>query len=188
MAGDLTGLSSFVSRALRHEPWRYELKCEDDGWTDVAALLTALRQESPSWADLSEQDLIEMIRASPKRRHEIADGRIRALYGHSLPGKIRRERVTPPSFLFHGTTPESGWKIKQEGLLPMARQYVHLSAERHDAIAVGRRKSSDPIILVVRAQDAWEEGVPFYTGSERVWLTDSVPSAYLDFADMQFVS
>jgi putative RNA 2'-phosphotransferase len=181
VARDLSDLSRVVSHALRHEPWLYELELEEDGWTDVTALLAALRQESPSWMNLSERDLAEMIRTSSKRRHEIADGRIRAMYGHSVPGKLRRERAAPPSCLFHGTAPASGSKIKQEGLLPMGRQYVHLSVERDDATAVGRRKSSEPIILVVKAQEAWKAGVAFYAGNEKVWLADHVPSMYLDF-------
>jgi transposase len=121
VARDLSDLSRVVSHALRHQPQLYELELEEDGWTDVTALLTALHQESPSWMNLSERDLAEMIRTSSKRRHEIADGRIRALYGHSLPGKLRRERAAPPSCLLHGTAPASGSKIKQEGLLPMGR-------------------------------------------------------------------
>lgn len=184
MVRDLSSLSRVVSHALRHEPWLYELELEDGGWTDVAALLAALGQESPSWMNLSERDLAEMIRVSSKRRHEITDGRIRALYGHSLPGKLRRERTAPPNCLFHGTAPASRSKIKQEGLLPMGRQYVHLSAERDDAIAVGRRKSSEPIILVVNAQEAWKAGIAFYAGNAKVWLADHVPSVYLDFEGM----
>lgn len=184
MVGNLSSLSRVVSHALRHEPWLYELELEDDGWTDVTALLAALRQESPAWRNLSEQDLAEMIDASSKRRHEIADGRIRALYGHSLPGKLRRERTAPPDCLFHGTAPASRSKIQQDGLLPMGRQYVHLSTERGDAVAVGRRKSSEPIILVVKAQEAWKAGVAFYAGNEKVWLADHVPPVYLDSEGM----
>ena len=139
MAGDLTDLSRVVSHALRHEPWLYELELDEDGWIGIDALLVALRGERPSWSSLSEQDLVEMIGAASKQRHEIASGRIRALYGHSLPDRLRKERATPPEFLFHGTAPEAVPQIRELGLLPMRRQYVHLSCLRDDAIAVGRR-------------------------------------------------
>jgi putative RNA 2'-phosphotransferase len=178
---DLSSLSRVVSHALRHEPWLYELELDDDGWADIGALLEALRGQSQAWQNLSGQDLAEMIENSPKRRHEIAGGRIRALYGHSLAGKLRRERTAPPEWLFHGTAPASRLKIEREGLLPMGRQYVHLSAERGDAVAVGRRKSSEPIVLVIKAREAWNAGVVFYAGNEKVWLADHVPPMYLDF-------
>ncbi|HEY8749542.1 MAG TPA: RNA 2'-phosphotransferase [Tepidisphaeraceae bacterium] len=180
MAKSYDDLSRAVSHALRHEPWLYELELDEEGWADVGALLTSLRQESPSWSDLTEFDLTEMIRASSKQRHELVNGRIRALYGHSLPGKLHRTPAMPPARLFHGTSPTTEPRIRESGLLPMGTQYVHLSLDEETAIAVGRRKSSDPIILLVRAEDAWKAGVVFYMGNEKVWLVDRVPPEFID--------
>ena len=122
-----------------------------------------------------------MIASASKQRHELADGRIRALYGHSIPGKLRKERTAPPAVLFHGTAPASLPIIGREGLLPMRRQYVHLSVERDGAVAVGRRKAPAPAILLIKAQKAWEAGVSFYAGNEKVWLADCVPPAFIEF-------
>lgn len=180
MAKDLNNLSRAVSHALRHEPWLYELELDEEGWADVGALLTAMRQESPVWSNLTEPDLAEMIRASSKQRHEMVNGRIRALYGHSLPGKLLRTPAGPPAQLFHGTSPAIEPEIRRGGLLPMGRQYVHLSTDQDTAAAVSRRKSADPIILVVRAEDARKAGVAFYAGNEKVWLADRVPPEFID--------
>jgi putative RNA 2'-phosphotransferase len=179
MAKDLNKLSRVMSHALRHEPWLYELELDDEGWTDVEALLAALRQESPSWSALRESDLLGVIGGSSKQRHEMAAGRIRALYGHSLPGKLRRTAAEPPALLFHGTSPEASAQILESGLMPMGRQYVHLSVDRAMADAVGGRKARSPIILTVRAHDAWAAGVVFYAGNDKVWLADHVPPAFL---------
>jgi len=173
-------LSRVVSHALRHEPWLYELELDEDGWTDVGQLLTALQREQPEWSELTEAHLAEMILASPKRRHELVDGRIRALYGHSLPGKLRRTMSPPPAQLFHGTASTSKSNIRQCGLLPMGRQYVHLSSDQDTAIAVGRRKSLESVVLLVRAADAWQAGISFYVGNEKVWLADWVPPEFID--------
>ncbi len=43
------------------------------------------------------------MRRASKQRYETAGGRIRALYGHSLPGKLVCTPATPPAELFHGT-------------------------------------------------------------------------------------
>jgi putative RNA 2'-phosphotransferase len=180
MPQDLTRLSRVVSHALRHEPWLYELELDGEGWTNVDALLVALRQEFPGWADLSEQDLADMIRVSSKQRHEMANGRIRALYGHSLPEKLSKRAATPPAILFHGTAPATVSIIQREGLKPMRRQFVHLSTNREDAIAVGKRKAQEPIILAVRSGEASAAGVVFYEGNERVWLADHVPPEHIE--------
>ena len=73
---DLTSLSRVVSHALRHEPWLYELELDDEGWTSVEGVLGALRSDRPEWNNLTETDLVRMIAASSKRRHEISGGRI----------------------------------------------------------------------------------------------------------------
>lgn len=180
MGIDWLQLSKAVSHALRHEPWLYELELDDDGWVSTAALLAALRQEFPAWQNLTEHDLAEMIRLSSKQRHELVDGGIRALYGHSVPGKLRKESIAPPDRLFHGTAPAFLTAIRRDGLLPMGRQYVHLSVDQETAIAVGKRKSSEPVILVVRSHEAWKAGVKFYMGNDKVWLADRVPPVFIE--------
>lgn len=180
MGIDAVRLSKTVSHALRHAPWLYELELDEDGWVDAEALLAALRAESPAWRSLKEQDLSEMIRTSPKQRYEMVSGRIRALYGHSLPGRLHKEPAVPPARLFHGTSPAALPAIRLHGLLPMGRQYVHLSADRETAHAVGRRKSPDPIVLLIPAREAEDAGVLFYRGNEKVWLADRIPPEFIE--------
>lgn len=179
MAKDLTHISRVVSHALRHEPWLYELELDAGGWTEVAAVLAALRRERAEWRDLDETDLADMIRHSSKQRHEMTGGRIRALYGHSLPGKLARVAAAPPAELYHGTAPETVAKIRATGLLPMRRQYVHLSIDRATAQAVGRRKSRAPAILRIDAGAAAHAGIAFYAGNDKVWLADHVPPQFI---------
>ena len=60
----------------------------------------------------------------------------------------------------------------------MSRQYVHLTTDTETAIKVGYRKSTNPVLLAIKAKDAYENGIKFYIGNEYVWLADSVPSEY----------
>lgn len=172
-------LSKCVSHALRHEPWTYELEVDEEGWVPIPQLLQSLRQQSAAWAQLSRDDLVRMIEASSKQRHELAGDRIRALYGHSLPGRLTMTPARPPACLYHGTSPSALPLILKEGLLPMGRQYVHLSVDVETAHQVGRRKDSHPLLLTVLAQDAYAAGIAFYVGNEKVWLADSVPPVYI---------
>ena len=88
---DYQTLSRTVSHYLRHEPWVYELELDAEGWVRVEELLAALIGENPDWGELWEIDLVEMIGQSDKKRHELKDGKIRALYGHSTPYKLLKE-------------------------------------------------------------------------------------------------
>ncbi len=173
-------LSRAVSHALRHEPWLYELELDEGGWAPVEQLLAALREQGGEWGSVDRADLDRMLTTATKRRHERDGERIRALYGHSLPGRIQRRPAMPPARLFHGTAPSTWSVIERAGLLPMGRQFVHLSTVRETAEAVGRRKSACPVVLAVDAAGAASAGVTFYEGNDLVWLADCVPARFID--------
>ena len=167
-------LSKTVSHALRHEPWLYELELDENGWVSIELLLVSLRREREEWIDLSESDLVNMIASSNKKRHEIQNDKIRAVYGHSLPGKLLKQWTEPPEILYHGTSINSANKIRSEGLKPMSRQYVHLSTDIEMAKQVGLRKTEQPVILEIMSKEAHKTGVKFYKGNDYVWLTDFI--------------
>ena len=133
----------------------------------------------PNRAQIGTADLVAMMAASSKRRHEIDGDRIRALYGHSVPGRVRKVEAEPPARLFHGTSAQAWSKIQRMGLKPMGRQYVHLSVDVATAEQVGRRKSPNPMILVVDAARARETGSRFWRGNELVWLADHIAPEHL---------
>lgn len=164
-------LSKRMSHALRHAPWQYELELDEAGWTPVADLLAAL--------DVSRAQLENVVRESPKQRFELAADRIRARYGHSVPGRIVREPGTPPAELYHGTSTSAATSILRDGLRPMRRQYVHLSATLEMAETVGSRKGEQVRVLTVDTPAARAAGVEFLRGNEIVWLAAGVPAEFL---------
>lgn len=176
---DTRALSKTISHALRHAPWVYELELDDEGWTPLDALLSALGERRDVWDGLTVPDIAAMIAASDKQRFEIDGGRIRAMYGHSLDGKLHRTAAAPPEILLHGTSPKAAGLILQSGLKPMGRQYVHLSADRETAVLVGRRKSHDPVILEILSAAAAAAGHAFYLGNQNVWLADTVAPEFI---------
>lgn len=177
-----TELSKEISYALRHAPWEYELELDEDGWVKVDELLTSLREDN-RWSSVTEEDLNNMIEGSEKKRHEMLSGKIRALYGHSLPQKIVKDEKEPPQILYHGTAKRFLKAIKDNGLLPKGRQYVHLSIDVDTASQVGKRRDNEPTILEINAKQAWDEGIKFYKGNDKVWLADFVPSKYINEID-----
>jgi len=177
---DLSKLSKQISYILRHAPWEYELELDDEGWVTVDQLLAALNSARPT-PPVTPSLIHEMIKRSDKQRYEIVEDRIRALYGHSLPGKLKRSRGTPPEILYHGTSLKRIPSIETTGLLPMARQYVHLSTDQETAQLVGARKGKQVVILSVRARAAAADGVAFYEGNSQVWLADEVPARWIEF-------
>ena len=181
---DYFDLSRIVSHALRHEPWIYELELDAAGWVTVESLLTSLHSLKPEWSHLAIEHLEKMIVKSSKKRHELSNGKIRALYGHSIPGKLKKEPAEPPEILYHGTAPETAALIYQEGLKPMGRQYVHWGIQKETAKKVGLRKSKTPVILMINAKQAYQIGVSFYEGNDKIWLSDEISPEFIIFPEI----
>ena len=124
-------------------------------------------------------DLEEVNATSTKKRFEIVDGRIRAAQGHSIGVDLGLSATVPPGVLFHGTVDRFLKAITEEGLKPMQRDHVHLSADRETATDVGQRRGQ-PVILEVDAGRMHADGCAFYLASNGVWLTAQVLPRYLD--------
>ena len=79
-------------------------------------------------------------------------------------------RDHPPEILYNdGTARRFVQAIKEKGLLPQNRQYVHLSVDTETVLQVGNRRDSQPTLLIVQALEAWTQGVKFYRGNNKVW-------------------
>ena len=177
---DLAKLSRTVSYALRHKPWLYGLVLDSYGWVHLIDLVVSLRRHRNEWLKLGENEIIEMISKSDKHRFELYNGKIRALYGHSLPCRVLKMSVQPPAVLFHGTSSMFIKQIKHEGLKPSGRQYVHLSVDQETALLVAKRKQGIPFIITVQASKAFVNGTKFYRGNKTTWLADYVSPDYLN--------
>lgn len=173
----LIKLSKLLSLMLRHEPSKFGLTLDAEGYAPLEEVLEAMRAEVP---DVTAQDIEAVVETiePDKRRFSILADDIRANYGHSITERIRHESAVPPEVLIHGTTEPAAVRILVEGLAPMRRQYVHLTLDAALAAKVGGRRGS-PVLLEVDTRAAGESGVVFYRANENFWLADSVPAQFL---------
>ena len=167
---------STLAFALRHDPTRFGLELDDAGWARLEDLLIALRFDRYDWAYVDDALLNSVVEESD--RFEIRDGRIRATYGHSIELGTLPPVTVPPAVLFHGTTEEAFPAIREEGLKPIGRRFVHLTSDREYARQVADARQSRAVILV-RAADAHASGHVFRRANSHVWLTGYVDATFL---------
>lgn len=167
--------SKFLSFVLRHRPEAANITLDAGGWVAVDALLAGC---AAAELPLSRERLEAVVAASDKRRFTIRDGMIRANQGHSVPVDLDLARVEPPEALWHGTVARFLDAILHEGLRPMRRHHVHLSANRETARQVGSRRG-EPIVLRVDAAGMQADGHAFFVSENDVWLVDAVPPRHL---------
>ncbi|RLC86162.1 MAG: RNA 2'-phosphotransferase [Chloroflexi bacterium] len=179
----LVKLSKFLALILRHQPERFGLELDDEGWASLAEVMEILRG-LPNFRWATRADVMAVVEEGTgdgKRRFQVEEGRIRARYGHSFARPIVYEPCTPPPLLYHGTSPEALEPIRREGLKPMERQYVHLSPDPETAIRVGARHAERPVVLTVHAAEAHAAGITFYQADEAVYLAKHVPREFLSW-------
>jgi putative RNA 2'-phosphotransferase len=173
---ELVMLSKRVARILRHRPDSAGVKLDRHGWCDVDALLRGL---AAAGSPVSRADLEQMVRDNDKQRFVLEGHRIRAAQGHSVRDVEPVLRVKKPlSRLFHGTVEANLVRIERQGLLPMRRHHVHLSADEATARLVGGRRGV-PIVLVIDSARMERDGHTFFVSDNGVWLVDAVPPQYL---------
>ena len=165
-------MSKRLSYILRHKPESIGIKLDRFGYANVEELLEKLK--------MNKEELEKIVATDNKNRYSFNEDKtkIRANQGHSIKVDLELEEIKPPNVLYHGTVKKFLDSIKEKGLLPQQRQYVHLSEDLNTAIDVGKRRGK-PIILEIDSYKMYEEGIKFYKSENGVWLTDKVDIKYI---------
>jgi putative RNA 2'-phosphotransferase len=165
---------------LRHGGPARGVTVDPEGWAALQDVVRALRKMNRQLNATTGSAVVSVVRSQESERFEIAQGRIRALYGHTLPGVVAARPAIPPTRLFHGTAAENEPRIREEGILPMRRGYVHLTSDLGYALQVARACGKSWIVLRLRATDAADSGVEFLTTAGHVWLASAIRPDFLD--------
>ena len=170
-----TRLSKFLSLVLRHRPDDYGLSMDEQGFVDFDSLIDVLVAEDIV-AETAEEDVLSLVEGSERRRFEVQGNRIRALYGHSSRVRLRYPPDDPPEVLWHGTTAEHAAQVRNDGLRPAGRAFVHLSSTEDEARAVGSRHTDFPVLVRVDTRAAVEHGLTFHQATDLIWLCPALPA------------
>lgn len=166
-----------LSLVLRHKPEAIGIVLDNNGWADVASLILHMNLKG---FKLSFETLCYVVENNNKKRFafNIDKTKIRASQGHSVEVDLGYIPISPPPVLYHGTGKQLLNKILNEGLKKMNRHHVHLSEDVETARQVGQRKGK-PVILEIDAAKMHNQGFRFFVSENKVWLTESVPVAYI---------
>lgn len=175
---DLKRKSKLLSLILRHNPAKAGLTLDGAGWVSIEDLLSGLKRlKQPMTREL----LKDIVRDNDKKRFTISqDGlRIRAAQGHSVKVSLGLAPVSPPNELYHGTATRFLDEILTNGLKPMSRQHVHLSADIVTATKVGQRHGK-AVILSIDARGLHASGQDFYQADNGVWLSGPISPQWFE--------
>ncbi|NWF67898.1 MAG: RNA 2'-phosphotransferase [Chloroflexi bacterium] len=178
----LARLSKFLALLLRHKAADFGLALDENGFADVTLVWQQI--EKRYRGQFSYEDLLRVVAGdeSGKKRYEIVDSRIRALFGHSSGvTPVRYPPVAPPEILYHGTTQAALNIIRQQGLKAQRRQYVHFATSVERAQIVAARHRDAIVVLRIRALEAQQAGIVFFHPESEHYLARSLPPQFIDF-------
>jgi putative RNA 2'-phosphotransferase len=115
---------------LRHRPERFDLEVDAHGFADVEEVLCALNERLGE--PVEEADLVDAVESGDRQRYEIVQGKIRALYGHSIPVEPGPDSK-PPEFLYVAIPARDVDRAQRFGLRGGRRSYLHLALTPEDA-------------------------------------------------------
>jgi len=169
-------VSKYMSYLLRHNP--ENLKIDKHGFVNLDQLIEKIKERF----QVDKNLVLEIVEEGDRKRFEIVEDKIRALYGHTINVELELEEDKVVRVLYHGTTPNAASEILRVGLKPMRRKWVHLSPTIEIAREVSLRRTRKPVILEINAEAARRNGVKFYKASDRVYLCRNLPPKYVKLA------
>lgn len=168
-------ISKKLSYLLRHctNPLYIDL---DGGWADTKQICEVL--------NIPVTRLIHIVVTDNKQRYSLCNNAtlIRANQGHSIEGVkldfIELQYNEIPDLLYHGTAERFVNSILKDGLLPMSRQFVHLSYDKDTAYKVGERHGK-PFVFRIDAKKFARDGNRLYLSENGVFLARRIPREYI---------
>lgn len=139
-------LSKAMAYQLRHYGPSNGISVDNTGFASMDELALSLKVDS--------SHLLAIAEHPGEPRFEVRDGRIRALYGHTLDVVIEAGiKLGSPTSLYHGSSWSVLDRIVRDGVIPMERRMVHLTNVAEEAMAVGERKGAPVVLAIEQSND-----------------------------------
>lgn len=179
MPTDLTkdqiySIKSFMAFVLRHKPYFYRVKLDNDGFADIHAVLSAINRNKN--LDINKDQLIDIVKRFSGGIFAIEGNKVKARSGHTVAYNMRIpegfvEVTDIPNVLYCLVDKGLVSKIVSEGGIALSGQNVLLTRE-------DPKPMTDKTKLTVHAQKAKAELVRFYAKEDQFFV-HHLPSKFL---------
>lgn len=158
---------------LRHRPDEFGLEIDAYGYAPLDQVVQEVQER---YAEVTETEIVTLVKDPQQYRFELNEFGIRALYGHSFFVDMDGEPMAPPpDRLYMGTTRNAARHFEREGISPGDRYYVHLSLTREAAESHSHQRDT-PCVVEILAAQAHEAGCRFFARGAVV-LTEDIPAS-----------
>ncbi|MCL5799859.1 MAG: RNA 2'-phosphotransferase [Candidatus Thermoplasmatota archaeon] len=176
---EINVLSKILAGMLRHFPERYGVQLDDHGWVKISSIIPAIRIQTRHFKWLTPKHIEGLVLTDPRERYQVnGNHEIRARYGQSIPVQLDDLPTDSiPEKLYYQTTPEELELIRETGINPSDKSWVHLSKTYRQAYVSGLYHVDSPTIVEIDTARLIGEGNQVYRATEDIFLVSRVPPA-----------
>lgn len=178
---EIEGVGRILAGMLRHFPENYGVKLDDHGWIRIYNIIPVIRAQRKHFWWLTPYHIEALARTDPKHRYQVNDeGEVRATYGHTIPvlmDDLPTEGV--PDRLYYQTTEEELEFIRETGISPSDKSWVHLSLTPRQAYVSGMFHIDSPAVVEIDTEALRESGRDVYMATSEVFLVGEIPPDYI---------
>ena len=170
-----------LAAILRHG--KFDPDMDDQGYVSIQEIVSLIRARHTYMNWLRPRHIEALEETDPKGRYSIANGRVHATYGHTIPLELRLDNQNIPPELFYPVDPQDVEDVLRDGIAPSDRNMVHLSLTFRDALRAGSVRMDEPVVLMIDTGMCMEMGADIGKAAKTVFLCRNVPSDAIDVAD-----
>ena len=179
--GEIEGIGRVLAGMLRHFPENYGVRMDDHGWIKLYTIIPVIKVQKKNFWWLTPFHIEALVKTDPKERYQINDREeIRATYGHTIPvnmDDLPTENI--PEKLYYQTTDEELEFIRETGISPSDKSWVHLSMTPRQAYISGLFHIEAPAVVPIDTVAMRESDLPVYKATSDVFLTATIPPQFV---------
>ena len=173
-------LTKLIFAILARNPFEYGLVPDEQGWVKAKDLHWALMQAG-EFRSLSVKGLQQFFDLYRPDKMEICDKYVRVLPEFHAQDLLDFQQASPPQELYVAVRPKAHAHVLKRGMRPTGEvKWILLWPEREQALTIGRRRDSEPLVAVIRTGIALSHGAVFFRAGEILYLTQWIDPAWFE--------
>ena len=178
---EIEGVGRILAGMLRHFPENYGVRLDDHGWIKIFTIIPVIRTQKRNFWWLTPFHVEALVVTDPKGRYQInKDKEIRASYGHTIPvnmDDLPTDGV--PDSLYYQTTEEELEFIRETGISPSDKSWIHLSLTARQAYVSGLFHIDSPAVVEIDVRGLIDSGRPVYRATDEVFVVNEIPPEFV---------
>ena len=178
---EIEGVGRILAGMLRHFPENYGVRLDDHGWVKIYNIIPVIRTQRRNFWWLTPYHIEALVMTDPKQRYQLGkNGEVRASYGHTIPvnmDDLPTEGV--PDKLYYQTTEEELEFIRETGISPSDKSWIHLSLTPRQAYVSGMFHIDAPTVVEIDVTGLRETGREVYMATDEVFLVNEIPPEFI---------